>query len=287
MKIDGKLIASTIKETLKEQVSSLGKIHIIPHLAVILIGNDSSSVTYVAQKTKAADFIGAKITVIRKSADFDANKLPLIIQKLNNDPQVHGIIIQRPLPFSYDPNKLDNMVIPTKDVDGFHPKTTFAPPVASAVMKILDWIKNDLNKNNRKKILLTDWLKIQKILVIGRGETAGKPIANYMKKNTIKIDIAHSQTTNIKKLCLSSDIIITCVGRPHIVRHDMVNKKTILIGVGLHPENDKLQTDYIQDEISEKVAYYTPVPGGIGPVNVSCLFENLLAASISSASQVY
>ncbi len=279
MKIDGKLIASTIKETLKEQVSSLRKINITPHLAVILIGDDSSSITYVAQKQKAADFIGAKITVIRKSADFDANKLPVIIQNLNYDPDVHGIIIQRPLPFSYDRNKLDNMVTSTKDVDGFHSNTKYTPPVASAVAKILDWIKNDIYKNNRKKLLLTDWLKIQKILIIGRGETAGNPIANYMKKNKVKIDIAHSQTIDIKKLCLSSDIIISCVGRPHIVRHDMIRKKTILIGVGLHPENNKLQTDYDQFEIASKVSYYTPVPGGIGPVNVACLMENLIEAS--------
>lgn len=282
MIIDGRLIASEIKSRLKDQVLALRNKKITPHLAVILIGDDKSSIIYVSQKQKAADFIGAKISIIRKSNNFDCTKLSQIVEKFNNDPKVHGIIIQRPLPFSYDRNKLDNMVIPAKDVDGFHPKTKFTSPVASAVLRILEYVymtsKSHLYAiaQKRDNVKFTNWLKNQKILVIGRGETAGKPIANYFMKNNIKITVAHSQTADMRQLCLASDIIITCVGRPHIVRHDMVNKKTILIGVGLHPENDKLQTDYDQSDISGKVAYYTLVPGGVGPVNVACLFENLI-----------
>ena len=165
-----------------------------------------------------------------------------------------------------------------KDLDGFHPDSPFTPPVASAVVKILKWVYKGVrsSSNSRSDPEFPRWLKDKKILIIGRGETGGKPVAQTLEKMGIRFIVAHSKTNNLKELCLTSDIIISCVGKPNIVRPQMVADYTILIGVGLHEENGKLQTDYNQHEIAEKVAYYTPVPGGVGPVNVIYLFENLL-----------
>ncbi|MBI5451837.1 bifunctional 5,10-methylenetetrahydrofolate dehydrogenase/5,10-methenyltetrahydrofolate cyclohydrolase [Candidatus Gottesmanbacteria bacterium] len=323
MKIDGRLIAEEIKERLKKEVASLSSQNITPHLAVILVGNNPSSLVYIRQKKKVGEEIGVKVVVYNLSkSDKDTSdgvqstpprwrnlkdKLINLVNKLNSDPSVHGIIIQRPLPIDIGKDELDRLVIPKKDVDGFHPESPFTPPVALAVIKILEWVS--LNSPGRspyghlpgvaKRFLEGEswekWLKNKRILVIGRGETAGRPIAETLKKITDKITIAHSKTANLKEVCLASDIIISCVGKrpilrrskgrpqngPFIVRHDMVSPDTLLIGVGLHQENGKLATDYDQKEIAGKVAFYTPVPGGVGPVNVACLMENLIFATKS------
>ncbi len=308
MLIDGKIIASQIKSELKEKISSLKLKNIIPQLAVILVGNDPGSEAYVRQKEKVGEEIGAMVSVYRfaisesdkdtsgvarrDSPDGGGIKKELIdlVNKLNADKSVHGIIIQRPVPIDISKEELDLLVIPKKDVDGFHPDSSFTPPIASAVSKILEWVYKSAEDTPGESLRATpgveefskdfiNWLRKQKILVIGRGETAGKPIAETLQKMKIKITIAHSKTNNLEKLCLSSNIIISCVGRANIVRHDMVLPTTLLIGVGLHQENGKLATDYDQEDIANKVAYFTPVPGGVGPVNVACLFENLIIAS--------
>ncbi len=288
MRIDGKHIAAEIKSKLKVQVEDLKSKGIFPHLFVILIGDDLASVTYVGQKQKVADEIGVKLSVIRKQRTKNKEQIINIVKKLNYDPLVHGIIIQRPLPLDIDKEELDKLVVPEKDVDGFHPNSPFTPPVASAVLKIIEWVQTNshpelvsgstkmLKRVQHDKLTFTNWLKKQKILVIGRGETAGKPFAETLQKIGVPFKVAHSKTTNIKELCLVSNIIISCVGSPNIVRHNMISSKTVLIGVGLHSENGKLQTDYNQKDLAGIASYYTPVPGGVGPVNVACLFENLL-----------
>ncbi len=298
MKIDGKFIAEEIKNKLKKQISLLRSRNIYPYLAVILIGDDPASKIYVCRKKKIGEEIGAKITNYKLQITNEMNKLQnektknkliSLVTRLNHDKLVHGIIIQRPVPLDITKEELDLMVVPEKDVDGFHPKSLFDPPIAKAVEKILEWIyksgkntsevlRSDSSEVKEFRKDYTKWLKEKEILIIGRGETAGQPLDKYFTKLNIPHSIAHSQTKNIKELCLSSDIIISCVGRSHIVRQDMITKKTILIGVGLHPENEKLATDYDQEEIASKAGYYTPVPGGVGPVNVACLFRNLLSA---------
>lgn len=311
MIIDGRLIAQEIKDSLKIKVKNLKKSVLSPHLAVILLGSDPGSVVYVRQKKKAGEEIGIIVSIFQKEGDQDTWKVTQsqsgapsrwrnlkftlidLVNKLNNDSSVHGIIIQRPISIEISKEELDNIVRPEKDVDGFHPQSKFDPPIALAVWKILQWIyhNNATMKgviNNKSKLenwkigKLENfflWLSQKKILVIGRGETAGKPIANYLENNNIKFKVAHSKTTGLNKLCLNSDIIISCVGRPNIISPDMVSKKSIVIGVGLHADDNKLQADYDQDQIGKKVAYFTPVPGGVGPVNVSCLMENVVVAA--------
>lgn len=292
MIIDGKQIAIEIKKDLTKQILDLKAKSITPHLAVVLLGNDPSSHTYVRQKQKVGEEIGVKVTLYQSPNIINKERLKELVDKLNQDTTIQGIIIQRPLPFEIEKEEVDLMVIPQKDVDGFHPQSPFSPPIALAVLKILEWTYNNSNKENTNTFL--PWLKSQKILIIGRGETGGKPIAETFKKLNIPITIGHSKTADLKSLCLQSDIIITAVGkkkrttlrRPSesgnnentIIQPDMVKSKTILIGVGLHAEGGNLKPDYDQKEIADKVRFYTPVPGGVGPVNVACLFENLLLA---------
>lgn len=285
MKIDGKLIAQSIKDQLKIEILQLRQREIIPHLAVILVGDDPSSVVYVGQKKKVAQEIGAKLTLYNLPKTIDMLELQKLTLSLNTDPLVHGLIIQRPMPPNFSAQQIDFMVKAEKDIDGFHPQTPFVPPVAGAVVKILQWVANDVATNPQSPLkqnfseAFPTWLSKQKILVIGRGVTAGKPIAAILIKNGAHVDIAHSQTKFMDALIRASNIIISCVGSPNIVRQQVISGKTILIGVGLHTtEEQKLQTDYDQEKIAEMVAYYTPVPGGVGPVNVACLFENLLKA---------
>lgn len=292
MKIDGRLIASEIKLTLKEKIQSLGQRNIIPQLAVVLIGNDPASEVYVRQKLKVGEEIGVQVSLFSlqqsKTGSDPVLELKSLIKKLNTDPLIHGIIIQRPVPINIPKEELDLMVLPQKDVDGFHPDSPFTPPIANAVLKILEYVEKDLCSNPKSQLAqnycepFMPWLKKQKILVIGRGETAGRPIAQTLQKMGVNLEIAHSKTENMEKLCLASDILITCVGRPDIVRHNMVNSKTILIGVGLHQEEGKLKTDYYEEEVADRIAYFTPVPGGVGPVNVACLFENLIISCETS-----
>jgi len=265
MKIDGRKLASEILKKLNKQDNKNSN----PQLAVILIGEDENSRVYVRQKEKIAKLVGVNLKIFRFK-NTTVSKLTSLVTKLNTDPSIHGIIIQRPIPLKIEMEELDNLVLPKKDVDGFNPKSLFNPPVALAVLEIL----KSVHRNN-----FLSWLKKEKVLIIGRGVTAGRPIAKYFSKKGLKFTVAHSQTQNLDKLCLSSNIVISCVGKPDIVRHTMLKRSSILIGVGLHPENTGLKPDYNQEEVKDKVRFYTPVPGGVGPLNVAMLMRNAVEAA--------
>lgn len=272
MKIDGRLIASEIKENLKSYILNLKSRKIIPHLAVVLVGSDPGSKAYVNQKIIVGKDLGVKVSLFSPS---QLDQLVKLVQSLNSDPSVHGIIIQRPTPLLISNSQLDQLVQSGKDVDGFHPHSPFTPPIALAVLKILSHVfqLDQLDK-------LAKSLSSKSLLIIGRGETGGKPIANTFKKLHIPYTVAHSKTENLERLTKSADIIISCVGKPNIVRRQMLSKKAILIGVGMHADAaSRLKGDYEEDEVKDTVSLYTPIPGGVGPVNVACLFENLIKAT--------
>ena len=311
MLIDGREIASEIINTLKKKVINQKIKGQSPHLAVILVGNDLGSTAYVRAKKSLGKEVGIKVSIYPHQIannekmindlnhlSLDKKQLVELVSRLNKDPSVHGIIIQRPLPIDITKEELDLLVVPKKDVDGFHPQTRFDPPITKAVERILFWVyRNETNKLEHWSIGDLEhfyrWLCNKPILVIGRGETAGKPIAKYLLKKGAQVTIAHSKTENLTELCQMSNIIISCVGKrtilrstegsrnngAWIVRHQMITNKTVLIGVGLHSEDGKLNTDYNSEDIKNIVAYYTPVPGGVGPVNVACLMENVVSAA--------
>lgn len=282
MKIEGREVAADILKELVPIIKNLSSRGLTPHLAIILVGsNDDASLSYVRQKEKGGKVIGVNVTIIKKKKIENKKQLFELIDRLNNDHSIHGIIVQRPLSIKINNNELNRSVIPEKDVDGFHPQSPFTPPIASAILRILEHqyavIKRFAFNNIDRKGFLK-WLKKRKILIIGRGVTGGRPIADIFKKKGIKPKIAHSKTKNLKDICLSSDIIISCVGKGNIVRHNLLARDTILIGVGLHKQNGKIKADYDVSKIKDKVSAYTPMPGGVGPVNVACLFENLVKA---------
>lgn len=243
MRIDGRAIADKI-------LANLAGASGTPTLAVIQVGNDEASTTYINQKKKAAERIGAHLIHKQYPNNVTAQELKRTIERFNNDSSVHGLILQRPVSHV----SLYKYIDRKKDVDGFLPNSLYTPPVAAAVLTILKEIHE----------------KPRNCVVVGRGETAGKPIADVLRKNGWKVTVVHSQTENPSEVIKKAHIVISCVGKAKVITKNMVHKDTILIGVG--------RGDYDEDEIKDTVAYYTPTPGGVGPVNVACLMQNLVKA---------
>lgn len=258
MKIDGKKIAQKILEDLKIKIQAL---NIKPHLAIILVGNDPASIAYIEQKDLKAEKIGAKTTIFNLESIIQNSELLTLINKLNNDNSIHGIIVQRPLPKQIDLRTISFAIDPKKDVDGFHPQSEFQPPISLAILEILK----------------SESLKPKNIVVIGKGEAGGQPIIQTFKKMGIEPTVIDSKTENPKALTKTADIIISAVGKPNVIKPNMIKSGVALISVGLHKGIDgKLHGDYEKNEIKNIVSFYTPTPGGVGPINVAMLLKNLI-----------
>lgn len=266
MIINGREIANEILDDLKKRVEKLKSKGITPHLAIILVGKDPQSESYVSQKELKGTKIGAKISVKRLALSVKTEKLLKTIEQLNNDSNVHGVIVQRPLPPQINSSSIVQTIEPTKDVDGFRNDSKFKPPIALAVIKILNEVdKNFLNK---------------KIVVIGKGETGGSPVIKELIKQGAFVEVIDSRTENKENIIKNADIVISAVGKPNIINSKMIKNGAILISVGLHKEADgKLHGDYNEEEIKDKASFYTPTPGGVGPVNVAMLLKNLVKAA--------
>ncbi len=270
MKIDGREIAKHIFEDLEKKIEDLKKKNITPHLVIVLIGEDPASISYVNSKKEKGEKIGCKVTILNLKSDIAAQELFKLIEEYNNISTVHGIIVQRPVPSQIPEYELDLAIVPKKDVDGFNPNSPFDPPIAEAVLEILKSIKVEP--------------KGKKICVIGKGKTGGGPIIQVLKKNGVEPQVVDSKTPNSSDLTLGSDIIITAVGKSHVLKSENIKKGAILVSLGMHKEEDgKLHGDYDESEIEEKAKFYTPTPGGVGPVNVACLLKNLITASKNSS----
>lgn len=291
MKINGKQIAEKIFEELKLKVKRLREKNIIPNLAIVLVGNDPASVSYVNQKTIKGKSIGAKITLYQYPNSVTTKTLLDRFNDLNHFSSVHGIIAQRPLPQHLDSKQISLAIDPKKDVDGFHPNSKFQPPIALAVLRILErtersegvrlldrrgkTLDNQLLRGEFKK-----WLTSKKIIVIGKGETGGKPIIQSLKKIGVQTFVIDSKTPNPLSITKTADIIISAVGKPQVIKPNMIKKGVILISIGLHKGTDnKLHGDYEEDEVKNISSFYTPTPGGVGPVNVAMLLKNLIKSS--------
>lgn len=269
MKIDGRQLASQILEDLKKRVEELKKEGIVPHLYVILLINDPSTLSYIKQKRLKSEEIGAKITIDDSNPNITSEQLLKKIENLNKDKSVHGIIVQRPLPKRFNNEEITNAIIKEKDVDGFRVDSLFGIPVGLAIIEILKKSHPDNFKY---------WLEQQNITVIGKGFTAGGPIIRTLNNLSITSNVISSKTTSPEEILKRSDIVISAVGKANIVKPENLKEGAILIGVGMHTENGKLKGDYEDEDIENKVLFYTPTPGGVGPVNVSCLMRNLVEA---------
>lgn len=283
--LDGKLVSQATKDELKIKVAQLvveGKK--IPHLAAVLVGKNGASETYVGSKVKTCEEIGFKSTLIRLEDDISEYKLLNAIQELNNDPDIDGILVQLPLPSHISDEKVINAIDPAKDVDGFHPVSvgkvvqglpTFVPATPHGVMLMLEHYKIDT--------------KGKHAVVIGRSNIVGRPMSILLSANTqpgnCTVTICHSQTRNLKELCLQADIIVAALGRPEFVTADMVKEGAVVIDVGITrvPDATKksgyaIKGDVKFDEVAPRCSYITPVPGGVGPMTIAALMKNTFNA---------
>jgi len=286
--LDGQLVSQATKDELKLKVSQLrteGKK--IPHLAAVLVGNNGASETYVASKVKTCEEIGFTSTLLRLEEDISEFKLLQAIEKLNNDPDVDGILVQLPLPKHISDEKVINTIDPSKDVDGFHPISvgklvqglpTFVAATPHGIMLILEHYKIDT--------------KGKHAVVIGRSNIVGRPMSILLSANTnpgnCTVTICHSHTHNLKEICLQADIIVAALGRPEFVKADMVKEGAIVIDVGITrvPDATKKRGYAIKGDVdfaavSPKCSYITPVPGGVGPMTIAALMNNTYKACMA------
>jgi len=282
MKLDGREIAEQIFKDLETKVEQLRERNIIPNLAIILVGNDPASQAYVNQKKIKAELIKAKTIIKHLPSDTSQLELLKTIQQFNNSNNIHGIIVQQPLPPHINIEKITQAIDPKKDVDGFHVNSKFETPIALAVFKILEEIFARCNLNQGATLI--KWLRIKQIAIAGKGKTGGKSIIEMLEKVKIKPSIIDSKTNNPKDITKKADIIISAVGKSNIVKPNMVKKGAVLISIGLHKGlGGKLKGDYNEEKIKDIVSFYTPTPGGVGPVNVAMLLKNLIESAQSSS----
>lgn len=269
MLLDGKKIAKEIKENLKKEIDLLEK---KPHLAVVLVGNDPASLTYVNSKKKQSEALGMISTVIKLEASTTPEALLEVVHTLNDDPNVHGILVQLPLPKHIDTNIIVDAIDVKKDVDGLTPlnvgylrndRAKLVPCTPKGIMTLLDKYEIELSGKN--------------VLVIGRSQLVGKPIANLLMARNATVTQAHSKTQNLNKFIENSDIIVVAIGRKEMIKAEDLKENQTVIDVGIHRDDKGLVGD-VEKRAYDKVRYITPVPGGVGPMTLVSLFENTLIA---------
>ncbi|HEX8931629.1 MAG TPA: bifunctional 5,10-methylenetetrahydrofolate dehydrogenase/5,10-methenyltetrahydrofolate cyclohydrolase [Patescibacteria group bacterium] len=283
MKLIGKDIADKVYQALQKRVTVLKKQNINPHLVVFLIGENPASVAYVRQKQMKGEEIGCKVTILRYNEAVTTEELEQKVKDLNEDPSVHAILIQRPVPEHVDISKLELLTSSQKDVDGFHPDSPYTFPIPLAVMKILEEVFETENAGVTRvedSVEFLVWLQSKNIVIVGKGPTGGAAIIKYFKTLNLPYTLVDSKTPNPKEIFGQADIIISAVGRANIIKAADLKPGVILVGVGIFRGADgKLQGDYNENEIENIAGYYTPTPGGVGPVNVAMLFANVLTAA--------
>jgi methylenetetrahydrofolate dehydrogenase (NADP+) / methenyltetrahydrofolate cyclohydrolase len=275
MKINGREIAQDILDNLSKQIEKLKTRNITPHLAIILVGDNPASTTYVNQKRIKAEQIGAKTTIVHLPSTISESELIKKVTQFNQDKTVHGIIVQQPLPQSISTEAITQAIDPKKDVDGFNSKSQFEMPIALAILETLKTVSS---------ASFEEWLRNKKTVIIGKGETGGKPIIAALKELGINPSIIDSLTQNPESITKNADIIISAVGKTDIIKPEMIKQNVILIGIGQHKDNGKIIGDYQEEKIKNIASFYTPTPGGIGPVDVSMLLKNLVTAAENSTS---
>jgi len=272
--ISGKELATIRRNSMRDEVVEFSKKYDrLPHLVVILVGDNPASVSYVTGKGKACEEIGIKNTTIKKPDNITEKELLNIIDELNNDSTVDGILVQLPLPKHINPDLVINAISPSKDVDGFHPIN-----VASLYLK-----QPGIVSCTPKGIIeVLDYANIQiegkHAVVIGRSNIVGMPVSKLLLDRNATVTICHSRTKNLAEITNTADIIIAAVGKAKFVKADMVREGAVVIDVGVNRDETtgKLCGDVDFKDVEPKASYITKVPGGIGPMTITCLMENTL-----------
>ena len=277
--IDGKQIAAKIRTDLKKKISLLNQ---EPHLAIVLVGEDDSSLIYVRNKQKAAAEIGIKTTLYHLNETTTEDKLLALVDRCNTDPTVNGIIVQLPLPAHINAHRIINRISPLKDVDGFHPYNTgmlqnnekpyFIAATPLGIMTLIKEVCADLRGKN--------------VVIIGASLIVGRPLATLMLNQECTVSITHIHTRNIQELTRKADILVAACGVAKLVKADWIKNDSILIDVGINRENGKICGDIDFDDVLEKAAAITPVPGGVGPMTIAMLLQNTYEAYLVQQSNL-
>ena len=273
--IDGKKIAAQVKQELADEVKRMKAAGAkTPHLVAVLVGNDPASETYVASKVKACQEVGFKSTEMRYSADITEEQLLAVVDKLNQDADVDGYIVQLPLPRHISEHKVLMAIDPDKDVDGFHPQSVGALSigqpgfVSCTPAGIIQLLK-------RSGVVIDG----KECVIVGRSNIVGKPMAMLMLRENATVTVCHSHTKDLKEVTKRADILIVAIGKPKMITADYVKEGAVVIDVGIHrPEGGKLCGDVDFDSVEKTASAITPVPGGVGPMTIAMLMNNCVEA---------
>ena len=273
--IDGKAVSLQVKQQVKQECDKLKTKGVTPGLAVIIVGDDPASQVYVRNKEKACEECGFYSVKYALDADTTQSELNALIDKLNKDEKINGILCQLPLPKHLDDKEVINRIDPIKDVDAFHPVNVgaimigdynFLPCTPAGVMELIHSTGVDVTA--------------KKAVVIGRSNIVGKPMAMLLLHENATVEITHSKTLDLKSITKEADILVAAIGRAKFVTADMVKNGAIVIDVGMNrDENGKLCGDVDFENVKDKCSFITPVPGGVGPMTISMLMRNTLTAA--------
>ena len=275
MIIDWKELARKTREKLKIECDNLKKEGILPKLAVIMVGDDKASQIYVKNKSKACQEIGIKFEEYFLGNDIKQEELIELIQKLNLDKSINGILLQSPIPKSLDINEAFRIILPEKDVDGFNPinvgklclnQETFVSCTPYGIMKMFEEYDIDLTGKN--------------VTILGRSNIVGKPLIQCCLNKNATVTVCHSKTKDLKEHTKNADIVISAIGKAKFVTADMIKDGAVVIDVGINrDESGKIVGDVDFEKVSSKASYITPVPGGVGPMTIAMLMNNVIKAT--------
>lgn len=274
--IDGKMIAKKTRENLKKEVEELKKEGITPKLAVIMVGDNPASKVYVKNKSKACDEVGVEYEEYILEAGIKQKELLELIQKLNNNKEINGILLQSPLPSKLDINEAFRTIDYRKDVDGFHPmnvgklvlgQDTFVSCTPYGIMRLLEEYKIDLCGKH--------------VVILGRSNIVGKPLVQCCLNNNATVTVCHSKTKEIENVTKDADVLISAIGKPRFVTADMIKDGVVVIDVGINRlDTGEIVGDIDFESVSKKASYITPVPGGVGPMTIAMLLNNVVKAAM-------
>ena len=273
--LDGKMLAKKIKEDLRKEVEELNQNGIFPKLAVIMVGNDPASKVYVRNKSIACGEVGIEYEEYLLDEDTTMEELLGLIDKLNKDKSVNGILLQSPIPKGLDINEAFKTIAPEKDVDGFNPcnvgklclgQDAFVSCTPYGIIKLLEEYGIEIEGKDA--------------VVVGRSNIVGKPMMQCLLNKNATVTICHSKTIKLDRVTKKADILVVAIGKPNFITKDMVKEGAIVIDVGINrAENGKLHGDVDYDEVSKVASYITPVPGGVGPMTIAMLMHNIVKAA--------
>lgn len=273
--IDGKELAKKVRKGLKQEVITLKEKGVNPKLAVIMVGNDPASSVYVKNKSKACEKVGIEFEEYLLEENTTEDELLNLIEKLNNDNSVNGILLQSPVPKHIDINKAFRTISPDKDVDGFNPvnvgnltigEDAFISCTPYGIVKMFEEYNIELEGKNA--------------VILGRSNIVGKPMIQCMLNKNATVTVCHSRTKNIEEITRNADVVISAIGKPKFVKENMVKDGSVVIDVGINRlEDGSIVGDVDFDTVSKKASYITPVPGGVGPMTIAMLLNNVVKAA--------